>query len=108
MNDSLRPGVGLRVTRPTVAGGVIVVPDVHARYACELLDPDRLVTANLGGVVGNGFISAGNQLGRNFGLFGIGLNTAFTDSVGCYLGYDAITAERSISHAGTGGLQIAW
>jgi len=108
VNDSLRPGVGLRVARPTVAGGMIVVPDVHARYAYELLDPDRLVTANLGGVVGNGFVTAGNQLGRNFGLYGLGLNTAFTSSVGGYLGYDAITSDRSISHAGSGGLQVAW
>lgn len=108
LNDSLRPGLGLRVARPTTVGGVIVVPDVHARYAYELLDPDRLVTANLGGVVGNGFLTAGNQLGRNFGLFGIGLNAAFTPSVGGYLGYDATTADRSVSHAGSGGLQIAW
>lgn len=108
VNDSLRPGLGLRVARPTALGGVIVVPDVHARYAYELLDADRLVTANIGGVVGGGFLTAGNQLGRNFGLFGIGLNAAFTPRVGGYLGYDATTSDRSISHAGNGGLQIAW
>lgn len=108
MNDSLRPGVGLRVARPTTIGGVIVVPDVHSRYAYELLAPDRLVTANFGGVVGDGFLTAGNQLGHNFGLFGIGLNAAFTPTFGGYLGYDAITADRSVSHAGSGGLQFAW
>jgi len=108
VNDSLRPGLGLRVARPAVIGGVIVVPDLHARYAYELLDPDRLVTANFGGVVGGGFLTAGNQLGRNFGLFGLGLSAAFTPRVGGYLGYDATTADRSISHAGSGGLQIAW
>lgn len=108
VNDSLRPGVGLRVARPTIVGGVIVVPDLHARYAYELLDPDRLVTANLGGVVGGGFTTAGNQLGRNFGLLGLGLNAAFTPNFGGYLGYDATTADRSVSHAGSGGLQFAW
>ncbi|AMV19101.1 autotransporter outer membrane beta-barrel domain-containing protein [Planctomyces sp. SH-PL14] len=108
VNDSLRPGVGLRVARPTAVRGVILVPDLHARYAYELLDPDRLVTANFGGVVGGGFLTAGNQLGRNFGLFGLGLNAAFTPRVGGYLGYDATTADRTVSHAGTGGLQITW
>ena len=37
-----------------------------------------------------------------------GLSAAFTPSVGGCLGYDATTADRSVSHAGSGGLQIAW
>lgn len=108
VNDSLRPGVGLRVARPTFVRGMFLVPDFHARYAYELLDPQRLVTANLGAVPDGGFLTAGNQLGHNFGLFGIGLNAAFTRNVGGYLGYDATTSDRSVSHAGSGGLQIGW
>ncbi|MGC3966137.1 MAG: autotransporter outer membrane beta-barrel domain-containing protein [Pirellulales bacterium] len=108
VNNSLRPGMGLRLARPMIVGGVMVVPDLHARYAYEMLDVDRLVTANFSGAVGGSFLAGGNQLGRHFGQYGVGLNAAFTRRFGGYLGYDAVTADRTVSHTGSGGLQLAW
>jgi len=85
-----------------------LVPDLHARYAYELMNVDRLVTANFAGVVGSTFTTAGNQLGRNFGQYGFGLNASLTRRFGCYAGYDLMTADRSIAHTGSGGLQFMW
>ncbi len=41
-------------------------------------------------------------------MFGVGLNAAFTPRFGGYLGYDTTTADRSVSHGGSGGLQMTW
>jgi len=106
--NSCRGSVGLRFARPTPVGPIIVVPTLQARYAYEFCDVDRLVTANFAGVVGSTFTTAGNQLGRNFGQFGLGLNTALTNRVGSFLGYDLVTADRAVSHSGNTGLQIVW
>jgi len=107
-DHSLRPGFGLRLARPTSFGRITLIPDLHARYAYEVLDVDRLVTANFSGVVGGTFTTAGNQLGRNFGQYGFGVNAALTRRFGCYGGYDLMTADRSVSHTGSGGLQFMW
>jgi len=106
--NSLRPGVGMRLARPTTLGRVTLIPDIHARYAYEVLNCDRLVTANFSGVVGSTFTTAGNQLGRNFGQYGFGVNAALTRRFGCYGGYDLMTAERTVAHTGNGGLQFVW
>lgn len=107
-DDSCRGSIGARFTRPIPLGGMIIVPNFQARYAREFCNVDRFVTANFAGTVGNTFTTAGNQLGRNFGQYGIGLNTVLSRSVGTYLGYDLVTSDRSVSHAGNGGLQFAW
>lgn len=106
--DSLRPNLGLRLSRLYNVGGMSIIPDLHARYAYELLSCNRLVTANFAGLVGNSFTTAGNQLGRNFGQYGLGVNAALTRRFGCYGGYDLMTADRAVSHTGSGGLQLVW
>jgi uncharacterized protein with beta-barrel porin domain len=108
VEHSLRPGCGVLLARPTTIRGVTLIPDLHARYAYEVLNVDRLVTANFAGVVGGTFTTAGNQLGRNFGQYGVGLNAALSRRLGCYGGYDLMTADRSASHTGSGGLQLVW
>ncbi|MBA4018530.1 MAG: hypothetical protein C0483_15295 [Pirellula sp.] len=107
-DDSFRGNVGLRFTRPTQVAGFMVIPNLHARYGHEFLDVGRFATANFAGTVGNAFTTAGNQLGRNFGQYGVGVNTVFTRHLGAYAGYDLLTAERAVSHTGSGGLQLAW
>ncbi len=107
-DDSFRGILGLRFARPTQFAGLVLTPDVHTRYGYEFLDVDRFVTANFAGVVGNGFTTAGNQLGRSFGQYGIGLNALITRRFGTYLGYDVLATNRSVSHMGSGGLQLSW
>ncbi len=107
-DDSFRGNVGLRFTRPTSVAGFLVIPNLHARYGHEFLDVGRFVTANFAGTVGGAFTTAGNQLGRNFGQYGVGVNTVFTRNIGAYASYDLLTAERAVSHTGSGGLQLAW
>lgn len=106
--DSCRGSVGLRFTRPTPRGSMVYIPIVQARYGYEFCDVDRFVTANFSGIAGGTFTSAGNQLGRNYGQYTLGLNTNVTRNFGTYLGYDLMTADRAVSHSGNGGLQFLW
>jgi uncharacterized protein with beta-barrel porin domain len=106
--NSFRGSIGLRFTRPTPRGSMVYIPVVQARYGYEFCDVDRFVTANFAGITGSTFTTAGNQLGRNFGQYSLGLNTIVTRNFGTYLGYDLMTADRSVSHSGNGGLQFVW
>jgi uncharacterized protein with beta-barrel porin domain len=106
--NSCRGSIGIRFARPTPLGRMVFVPTLQARYAHEFCSLDRLVTSNFTGIVGNTFTTAGNSLGRHFGQYGLGVNTQITRSVGTYAGYDLVTSDRSVSHAGSGGLQFVW
>jgi uncharacterized protein with beta-barrel porin domain len=108
VDHSLRPGAALRLVSPTTLRGVTLIPDFHVRYAFEVLDVDRVVTANFSGVAGSTFTTAGNRLGRHFGQFGVGLNAPISRRFSCYGGYDLMMADLAISHAGSGGLQLLW
>lgn len=106
--DSCRGSLGLRFVRPTPVAQMMVIPTLQARYGYEFCNVDRLVTANFSGIAGSTFTTAGNQLGRNFGQYGVGVNTIVTRNVGTYIGYDLVTSDQAISHSGNGGLQFIW
>jgi uncharacterized protein with beta-barrel porin domain len=106
--NSCRGSIGLRFSRPTPVGRMTFTPTLQARYAREFCSLDRLSTANFTGIVGSTFTTAGNALGRNYGQYGLGLNSMLTRNIGTYLGYDLVTSDRSVSHAGNGGLQFVW
>jgi uncharacterized protein with beta-barrel porin domain len=106
--DSCRGSAGLRFARPTPFGRMMFVPTVQGRYGYEFCNVDRFVTANFAGIAGSTFTTAGNQLGRNFGQYGVGLNTIVTRNFGTYAGYDLVTSDRAVSHSGNAGLQFDW
>jgi uncharacterized protein with beta-barrel porin domain len=81
---------------------------MQLRYGREFCSVDRFVTAQFTGIVGSTFTSVGNNLGRNFGQYGLSLNTILTRNIGTYGGYDLLTSDRSVSHSGNAGLQLVW
>jgi outer membrane autotransporter protein len=73
-----------------------------------VLNNGRLVDAQFAGVGGGAFVSAGNELGRDFGEFGAGVTATLTDRLQVYLGYDAQVSTRQSAHGGTAGFQVSW
>jgi subtilase-type serine protease len=107
-DNSCRPSLGVRFTRPTPLGRMTLIPTLQARYGYELCSIDRFVTAQFTGIVGSTFTTAGNGLGRNYGQYGVGVNSVITRNLGAFTGYDLTTSDRSTSHSGNFGLQLVW
>jgi outer membrane autotransporter protein len=106
--DSLRYSFGARATRSYTTQWGVVSPYLQGRWTHEVLDNQRLVDANFAGVVGGSFVAQGNVLGRDFGEFGVGVSTNFTEQVSFYTGYDAQVSTRQNAHGLIGGFQFCW
>jgi outer membrane autotransporter protein len=106
--DSLRYSLGLRLTRGCGWGAGNWTPYLEGRWAHEVLNNGRLVDAQFAGVPGGAFVSAGNELGRDFGEFGAGFLAAASERLQVYLGYDAQVSARQSAHGGTAGFQVSW
>jgi outer membrane autotransporter protein len=107
-DHSLRPGAGLRCMISTALGPVRLTPDLHARYSYELIDVEAAVTTTFMSIAGGPFTSVGNRLGRHFGQIGFGVDAGLSERFRCYGGYDLLTADTSLAHAGWSGLEYLW
>lgn len=109
--DSLRTHLGGRVAFAGLedGGGRLWLPYVQGRWVAELLGDARLVSAAInGGPAGGSFVSAGNGLGTNYGLFGAGLNVQLNDRWAGDSDYDLQVGRSFTAHTGSGGLSDAW
>jgi uncharacterized protein with beta-barrel porin domain len=106
--NSVRGSVGSRVFCTRRYGSVLVMPVASARYQREWGDGTRLITSSFAGAPTVAFNTAGNDLGRDFGLFGLGTNIILNPRTSLYAGYDLQVAQRYTANMGSGGLQYRW
>jgi uncharacterized protein with beta-barrel porin domain len=106
--DSLRTVIGTRGLWDVLNwAGKPVRPELHAAWIHEVWDETTTFNAVF---AGNGipFTPQGADFGRDWGLFGGGLNLAFTDRVLLAAHYDMLTNDRSSIHMGSATLQVRW
>jgi outer membrane autotransporter protein len=106
--NSVRGSVGTRLFCTRRYGSVLVMPVASARYQREWGDGTRLITSSFAGAPTVAFNTAGNDLGRDFGLFGLGTNIILNPRTSLYAGYDLQVAQRYTANMGSGGLQYRW
>ena len=92
--NSVRGSIGTRLFCQRRYGNKIVMPVASARYQREWGDGTRLITSSFAGAPTVAFNTAGNDLGRDFGLFGLGANVILSSRTTLYAGYDLQVAQR--------------
>ena len=109
--DSLRASLGGRIVVHRLTGpwGAVWTPYWQGRLVSELLDNDRIVNASFNGSpIGGTFTSHGNQIGRNYGIFGKGLQVQLNDQWSLFGNYDAFFGGRITTSTFAAGAVYNW
>ncbi len=106
--NSIRPMLGGRVYQEHIWRGLRWIPTAQARWQRECGDGTHLVTSSFAGAPTVAFNTAGNTLGRDFGLFSLGTNVILNSHTSLYGGYDLQVASRYTANMGSAGFQFRW
>jgi outer membrane autotransporter protein len=106
--SSIRGSLGCRVYQEYSWKNVRLIPVAQARYQREWGDGTQLITSSFTGAPTASFVTAGNTLGRNFGLFGLGSNAVLSPRASLYAGYDLQVASGYLAHMGSASFQYRW
>jgi uncharacterized protein with beta-barrel porin domain len=106
--NSIRPMLGGRVFQEYYWHGLRWIPTAQGRWQRECGDGTHLVTSSFAGAPTVAFNTAGNTLGRDFGLFSLGTNVILNSRTSLYGGYDLQVASRYAANMGTAGFQYRW
>ena len=106
--SSVRGSFGCRVYQEYAWNAISLIPVAQARYQRELGDGTQLVTSSFSGAPTTSFVTAGNTLGRNFGLFGLGSNAVLGPRTALYGGYELQVANGYAAHMGSASFQYRW
>lgn len=108
--DSLRTSIGGRIVVHRLTGpwGAVWTPYWQGRWVAELLDNDRVINASFNGAPGGAFITHGNEIGRNYGIFGKGLQVQLNDDWSLFANYDAFFGGRIETFTVAGGAVYCW
>jgi fibronectin-binding autotransporter adhesin len=107
--DSFRGILGTRLLVDAMNwAGKPVRPELHAAWIHEFLDETTSFNSVFAGVGGTSFATVGTDFGRDWGLFGGGLNFAFTDRILLAAHYDAQFNDRAVFHLGSATMQVRW
>ena len=80
---------------------------MSAQWVSELLGEQAAVQTSLSGApAGASWVVAGNQSGRNFGLFSPGVTMQFTEGISFFANYDQMFGARFTSCTASGGLLL--
>lgn len=82
-------------------------PYMSGRWVCELLGEQAIAVAALSGApAGASWVVAGNQSGRNFGMFGPGLSLRVTEGISLFANYDQVFGARFVAYNISGGMLL--
>jgi outer membrane autotransporter protein len=104
--DSWRSYLGGRITLPW-GGAMCWLPEVRGFWIHEYAADTRGLGAQFAGG-GPEFLVLGQNLGRDWGLFGVGLTGQFGERVRIGLHYDGYFTSNAQSHGGMGQVQLTW
>jgi len=105
---SLRSLLGGRLaTSRMTRGGRVLTPELRAAWMHEFLDTNQVVSSSFSGTTG-AFAVRGVDLGRDWVLFGAGLNLQTSRYARWFAGYDVQANDHQVLHVGSGGLELLW
>jgi outer membrane autotransporter protein len=104
--DSWRSFLGGRITMP-LSGPTCWVPEVRGFWVHEYASDTRSIGAEFAGG-GPEFPIFGQNVGRDWGLFGLGLTGQIGERVRVGLHYDGYFTSNAQSHGGMGQVQLTW
>ncbi len=106
--DSVRNGIGARLSTETMWSNVLVVPTLSAQYQHEWGNGTQLISSSFSGVPTAQFITTGDRTGRDFGLFTLNATAYLTERFSLYGTVNAQVASRYHAIIGSGGFQYSW
>lgn len=108
--DSLRSFLGTRLRYDHHGENNLrrFIPELQASWLHEYIDASTALNARFGAVGGNGFITNGLNVGRDWALLGAGLTFVVTDNARLTANYYAQTNDRQTYHVGSGGVNLQW
>jgi outer membrane autotransporter protein len=105
---SLRSLFGGRLASArTTSGGQVLTPELRTAWMHEFLDTNQVISSSFAGTSG-AFAVRGVDLGRDWVLFGGGLNLQANSHARWFAGYDLQANEHQVLHVGSGGLELLW
>lgn len=107
VHDIVQPSIGLRVGSDFIQDGILISPELRARYYRNVGDTVSLVTASLIGAPGAPFTTTFAGIGRDTGVISAGLS-AQKDNLQVYARYEAAVGSNLTAHIFAGGLRYGW
>ncbi|WP_442483690.1 autotransporter domain-containing protein [Aeoliella sp. SH292] len=105
---SLRSLLGGRIASArTTRSGQVLTPELRTAWMHEFLDTNQVISSSFAGTSG-AFAVRGVDLGRDWVLFGGGLNLQANSHARWFAGYDLQANEHQVLHVGSGGLELLW
>jgi uncharacterized protein with beta-barrel porin domain len=105
--DSFRSYLGGRLLYPWNVAGRCALPEARAFWVHEYA-ADTRNTSNTFAGGGPDFLVYGQNLGRDWGDFGLGLSMQLGSRVRVGLQYDAFVNADAVAHGGWGQVQLSW
>lgn len=105
--DIIQPSVGARVSTAFLQDGVLISPELRARYYRNVGDTLSLVTASLIGAPGAPFTTTFAGIGRDTGVISAGIS-AQKANLQVFTRYEAAIGSQATAHIFAGGLRYAW
>ncbi len=106
--NSVRGSVGARLYRETTLFGIPFIPSASARYQHEWGNGTQIISSSLAGAPTVSFNTAGNYLGRDFGLFTLGGSALLSERSSLYGAVDNQISHNYAAVMGSGGFQYRW
>jgi autotransporter-associated beta strand protein len=106
--NSVRGNFGGRLYSETTWRGLRVIPSISARYQHEWGNGTQLISSSFAGAPTTSFVTAGNYLGRDFGLFTLGATAFLSERSSLYGAVDTQVSSNYNAVIGSGGFQYRW
>lgn len=108
-SDSLRGSLGARLLKPyEYDNGLVIIPEVSARWMHEFLEDGQEQQAQFGGVPGAQFMTQGATAGRDFAVVGTGATFRLSQMLSFNAHYFGQANGQFVSHTGLGGFTATW
>ncbi|HEY4312292.1 MAG TPA: autotransporter outer membrane beta-barrel domain-containing protein, partial [Pirellulales bacterium] len=106
--NSVRGNFGGRVYSERIWRGIRVIPSASARYQREWGNGTQLISSSFAGAPTSSFVTAGNFLGRNFGLFTLSSTALLSERTSIFAALDSQVSQNYYAVIGSGGFQYRW
>lgn len=106
--NSVRGSAGARLYRQTTLFGIPFIPSASGRYQHEWGDGTQVISSSFAGAPTVSFNTAGNNLGRDFGLFTLGGSAILSEHCSLYGAVDNQVSRNYAAVIGSGGFQYRW
>lgn len=106
--NSFRGSFGARLYHELTCRGIRFIPSATARYQHEWGDGTQLISSSFAGAPTLAFSTAGNYLGRDFGLFSLGTSALLSDRSSLYASLNSQVSPSYAAIMGSGGFQHCW